>query len=194
MAPHGDQALVSANAYSITRNNFSNPSRRKSNDNLHRSISDLSFQLSKELHDTDMKERSELPPISEVEDAKCECCGMVEECTHEYIERIRGMYLGKWVCGLCSEAVKEEMLKNGGKREEALNAHVGACVKFNKYGRAYPVLFQAEAMRGILKKRASKEGMRATKSFNPRENNAPKKGSIARSSSCIPAITRDMMK
>ncbi|KAL9660506.1 hypothetical protein QQ045_025321 [Rhodiola kirilowii] len=44
----------------------------------------------------------------------------------------------------------------GGKREKGkgrrhvLNAHMGAYVKFNKYGRAYHVLFQAEAMRGIL--------------------------------------------
>ncbi|CAM8948425.1 unnamed protein product [Rhodiola kirilowii] len=189
MAPLHGEALVST-AYSRANSTFSNPSRRKSNDNLHRSVSDMSFQLSKENDDIDMTEMSALPNISEVKDAKCECCGMVEECTDEYIDRIRGMYLGKWVCGLCSEAVKEEMLKNGGKREEALNAHMGACVKFNKYGRAFVVLNQAEAMRRMLKKRA-KEGMRSTKSFNPRDN-VQKKGSIARSSSCIPDITRDM--
>lgn len=114
---------------------------------------------------------------------------MIEECTPEYIDRVRGKFFGKWICGLCAEAVKEEVEKNGGKREEALVTHMSACVRFNKLGRAYPVLCQAEAMREILKK---SNGVRA-KSSSPRDNKGGMKtGGIARSSSCIPAITRDM--
>ncbi|KAJ6700811.1 hypothetical protein OIU74_012205 [Salix koriyanagi] len=94
-------------------------------------------------------------------------------------------FLGKWVCGLCSEAVKEEMEKNGGHKEEALNEHMSACARFNKFGRAFPVLSQAEAMREILKKSAIR-----AKSISPK--GAQKMGGIARSSSCIAAITRDM--
>ncbi|XP_060211256.1 uncharacterized protein LOC132638354 [Lycium barbarum] len=154
-------------------------------DGLQRTISDISFELSKVVvtdHD-DHNEKKLLPPISEVEDAKCECCGMSEECTPEYVKRVREKYSGKLICGLCSEAVKEEMEKNGGKKlEEALNEHMNACSKFNRIGRAYPVLFQAEAMREILKKSRGK-------SLSPRDN---KKGGIARSSSCIPAITKDI--
>ncbi|KAJ8555502.1 hypothetical protein K7X08_012998 [Anisodus acutangulus] len=155
-------------------------------DGLQRTISDISFELSKEAALTDRDDQNEkklLPPISEVEDAKCECCGMSEECTPEYVKRVREKYSGKLICGLCSEAVKEEMEKIGGKKlEEALNEHMNACSKFNRLGRDYPVLFQAEAMREILKKSRGK-------SLSPRDN---KKGGIARSSSCIPAITKDI--
>ncbi|XP_058180899.1 uncharacterized protein LOC131299271 [Rhododendron vialii] len=160
---------------------------RLSTDGLQRTISDISYELSKEA--MDIKLNSTLPAISEVEDAKCECCGMIEECTPEYIDRVRDKFFGKWVCGLCAEAVEEEVEKNGGKREEALGTHMSACVRFNKLGRAYPVLCQAEAMREILKKSNS---VRA-KSISPRDNKGGmKKSGIARSSSCIPAITRDM--
>ncbi|XP_011013039.1 PREDICTED: uncharacterized protein LOC105117168 [Populus euphratica] len=174
MAPHGE-AIDSA----YTRKNAFPEPPRLSNDNLHRTKSDISFELTKEVIDIN------LTPISEVEDARCECCGMSEECTPEYIDRVRNKFLGKWICGLCTEAVKEEMKKNGGHKKEALNAHMSACTTFNKFARAYPVLSQAEAMREMLKKSA----LRA-KSFGPK--GAQKMVGIARSSSCIAAITRDM--
>ncbi|XP_050233948.1 uncharacterized protein LOC126682343 [Mercurialis annua] len=161
---------------------------RLSNDSLHRTKSDMSFELSKEFAMNDVSDFKlpALPAISEVEDAKCECCGMSEECTHEYIDRIRNKFLGKWICGLCSEAVKEEMEKGGKKMEEALNIHMSACARFNKFDRAYPVLFQAEAMREMLKR-----STRRTQSF-PKGSQKNNSGGIARSSSCIAAITRDM--
>lgn len=186
MAPHGE-ALVSS--YSTTRkiNNFSKPPKLSS-DSLQRTVSDISYELSQEgIIDLN------LPPISEVENARCECCGMCEECTPEYIEKVRGKFFGKWICGLCAEAVKEEVEKNGGKREEALSSHMSACVRFNKFGRAYPVLYQAEAMREMLKKSRSGGSARAT-SISPRDKAGAqnKAGGIARSSSCIPAITREI--
>ncbi|XP_039006940.1 uncharacterized protein LOC120134542 [Hibiscus syriacus] len=104
MAPHGDAITTSTYA-----NNFPLPPKL-SKDSLHRTVSDITFQVSKEVLDN-YKETSatcenQLPPISEVEDAKFECCGMSEEYTPEYIERIRNKFLGKWICGLCAEAVK----------------------------------------------------------------------------------------
>ncbi|RZC00889.1 hypothetical protein D0Y65_016602 [Glycine soja] len=159
--------------------------QKLSSENLQRTVSDISFELTKEEID-DLK----LPTISEVENAKCECCGMCEECTPEYIDRVREKFNGKWVCGLCAEAVKEELEKNGGKKEEAVSAHMSACVRFNKYGRAFPVLFQAQAMKEMLKKNTL-DGRRA-KSISPRDKGGAKKGGIARSSSCIPAITREI--
>ncbi|XP_012570798.2 uncharacterized protein, partial [Cicer arietinum] len=182
MAPHGDSFPSS-----FTRNNNivcskpPKPSPNQNNNNIQRTISDISFELSKEGMDN-----LTLPPITEVEDAKCECCGMSEEFTVEYIKRVRDKFLGKWVCGLCSEAVKEEFEKNGGKNniEEALSSHMSACVRFNKFGRSFPVLFQAEAMKEMLKK-SKMEGRRAN-SFNPRDKGGEKKGGLARSSSCIP--------
>ncbi|CAI9753788.1 unnamed protein product [Fraxinus pennsylvanica] len=176
MAPHGE-AIVRNSSNTV---NLCNPTKST---NLQRTISDISFELSKEAADL-----QSLPPISEIEDAKCECCGMTEECTPGYVGQVRDKFSGKWICGLCSEAVKEETDKNGGNREEALNSHMHACVRFNKYGRAYPILYQAEAMREILKKRQVR-----SKSMGARDNAAAtKKGGILRSSSCIPAITRDM--
>ncbi|XP_058070101.1 uncharacterized protein LOC131219092 [Magnolia sinica] len=182
MAPNGETLV---NSY--TRNDFRKPPGL-SMQGLQRAVSDLSYELSKEAMDT------KLTPISEVEDAKCECCGMCEECTPEYIRRVRDKFRGKWICGLCAEAVKEEVEKNGGVEEEALSTHISACVRFNRIGRAYPVLNQAEAMRKILKKSSQMEGrgFRA-KSNSPKDHRGSSmKGGIARSSSCIPAITREM--
>lgn len=156
---------------------------------LQRTISDISYEISEsEIQEIKINNNNNniLPPISEVEDAKCECCGMSEEFTTEYIERVRDTHLGKWVCGLCAEAVKEELDKHAGKIEQALSAHMSACVRFNKYGRAFPVLFQAQAMKEMLKK--NKIDGRRARSFNPRDSNSNNKGGIARSSSCIPAI------
>ncbi|KAF5743230.1 hypothetical protein HS088_TW09G01295 [Tripterygium wilfordii] len=159
---------------------------RLSMEGLQRTISDISFELSKESSIDSTTKQQHLPPISEVEDAKCECCGMCEECTPNYIKRVRDKFSGKLICGLCAEAVNEEMEKNGGKREEALNEHMSACVRFNRIGRSYPVLYQAEAIKEIFKKSSS---IRA-KSISPRNRSSSgqKKGGIARSSSCIPAI------
>lgn len=161
-------------------------------DSLQRTISDISAELRKEAEAAanEMKQQAVLAPISEVEDAKCECCGMCEECTPEYISRVRNKFSGKLICGLCSEAVKEEMVKNGGNIEEALSEHMSACAKFNRFGRTHPVLFQAQAMKEILKKGSSR-----AKSLSPRDlkGSASKKGGISRSSSCIPAITKDII-
>ncbi|XP_030525434.1 uncharacterized protein LOC115737457 [Rhodamnia argentea] len=181
MAPHGE-AIVSSYSKSVGKalGAFSKPSRL-STDNLHRTKSDMMFELMKE------EVAAPLPLISEVEDAKCECCGMSEECTPEYIERVRKRFSGRWICGLCAEAVKEEVEKNGGRRDEALATHMSACAKFKKI-RAHPALFQASAMREILKKSTAR-----TKSLSPRDGEGHKRvGTIARSSSCIPAITKDL--
>ncbi|XP_050379778.1 uncharacterized protein LOC126797147 [Argentina anserina] len=189
MAPHGE---ANATTYSTPTRNISKskpPRLSFSSDSLKRSISDISFELSKESSIEDIKE---LPPISEVEDARCECCGMSEECTPEYIDKVRNKYLGKWICGLCAEAVKEELEKNGGNIEDSLNAHISACVRFNKYSRAYPVLFQAEAMKDMLKKSKLEGRSMRAKSISPTDKAGSRKGVIARSSSCIPAITKEM--
>ena len=178
MAPNREKNTVCS--HSQSNGTVSKP--RLSMESLQRTISDISFELSKEAID------ATLPPISEVEDAKCECCGMSEECTPDYISQVREKFSGNMVCGLCAEAINEEMEKNGGKREEALNEHMSACVRFNKLGRTHPVLYQAEAMREILKKSST---IRA-KSMSPRDKSGPKKGGIARSSSCIPAIAKEI--
>ncbi|KAI0524115.1 hypothetical protein KFK09_003479 [Dendrobium nobile] len=144
---------------------------------LHRAMSDLSLELGGD----EVDDNNILPPISELitEDITCECCRISEECTPEYIRRVRDKFYGKWICGLCSIAVEEEKEKKrmkkkieGKEEEEALNEHVSSCSRFNSIGRTHPVLYHAEAMREILRKRK-------------------KKGVIMRTSSCIPAIREE---
>ncbi|XP_074569265.1 uncharacterized protein LOC141825895 [Curcuma longa] len=171
MAPNGE--MLVANSYS--KSNF---------EGLQRAISDLSFQISKEAAAAAVAasaDASKLPPIAEVEDAKCECCGMSEECTQGYIRHVRDKFAGRLVCGLCAEAVKEEAAKNGGRQREAVEAHMGMCRRFN---RTHPVQLQVEAMREILRKAA--RGGRASR------GGEAKKECLTRSSSCIPAITKEM--
>ncbi|CAN6177859.1 unnamed protein product [Urochloa humidicola] len=171
--------------------------RRTSSDALQRTVSDVSYELHHYEHgskDKMTKEAEELHAIPEVEEAKCECCGMLEEYTPEYIRGVRGRFAGRWVCGLCAEAVTEEAEKSGTSVEEALKAHMGVCKRFNGFGRMHPVLHQAEAMREILRRRA-KLGPRSRSSINPREVScvaaakAAATAGIARSSSCMPFIS-----
>ncbi|KAG0486421.1 hypothetical protein HPP92_008516 [Vanilla planifolia] len=89
------------------------PQQTQQADGLQRAMSDLSLQLNR---GGLQRDAGKLPPISEVENANCECCGMSEECTPEYIRRVRARFCGRWICGLCSEAVKEEMQKKEGRR------------------------------------------------------------------------------
>lgn len=68
----------------------------------------------------------------EVECVKCDSCGFTEECTPAYISRVRQRYQGQWLCGLCVEAVKDEVVRS--ERlitiEEALNRHIRFCREF----------------------------------------------------------------
>lgn len=72
---------------------------------------------------------SAAPTSGEVKSVKCECCKLTEECTEEYVARVRERYQGIWICGLCREAVKDEL----GRSEyrittmEALNRHSSFC-------------------------------------------------------------------
>ncbi|KAG0476181.1 hypothetical protein HPP92_013022 [Vanilla planifolia] len=64
--------------------------------------------------------------MSEVEFAKCECCGLREECTPEYIDRVRERHHGFWICGLCAEAVQDEIGRADRliSTEEAIDRHM----------------------------------------------------------------------
>ncbi|KAK7291794.1 hypothetical protein RIF29_07219 [Crotalaria pallida] len=73
---------------------------------------------------------------AEVESVKCDSCGFTEECTPAYISRLRQRYQGHWLCGLCVEAVKVEVLRSESESlittEEALNRHISFCKEFRK--------------------------------------------------------------
>ena len=41
-----------------------------------------------------------------VSSVKCYCCTLIEECMPPYIDCLRERYKGRWICGLCAEAVE----------------------------------------------------------------------------------------
>ncbi|KAJ1254631.1 hypothetical protein BS78_03G027900 [Paspalum vaginatum] len=197
MAPNGDAAVVAAAPAAAPKPaaRCQPKPRRISMEGLQRAMSDLALELARDnkkasAGDAAAKQQLLLPAITEqhqqqVEEARCECCGMQEECTPEYVRRVRDRYCGRWVCGLCAEAVNGEAeSRHGGRTDEALAAHMAVCGRFNRVGRANPVLMQTEAMREILRKRS--------RSKSPRDHvhGGPAVAALARSSSCIPAITK----
>lgn len=182
MAPNGDAAVAAAaEAVPMGRPRQQQKPRRISMEGLQRAMSDLALEFTKKAAVLDAA--AKLPAVSEqVDDARCECCGMTEECSAEYVRRVRERYCGRWVCGLCAAAVTDEADRSRSTTEEALAAHIAVCGRFNRLGRANPVLMQTEAMREIFRKRG--------KSNSPRDGaNA---GGLARSSSCMSAITKDL--
>lgn len=116
---------------------------------------------------------------SEVEIVECECCGMSEDCTPTYIGKIKEFFCGKWVCGICSEAVKERMRREPSiDITEALDSHMALCKNFNRTVRINPNLSLATTMRAVAK-RILQERSSKDLSANPK---------IARTVSCSPRL------
>ncbi|MFS7974320.1 hypothetical protein Hanom_Chr09g00867271 [Helianthus anomalus] len=93
--------------------------------------------------------------MTKIEYVKCDCCGLTEECTLKYIERIRERYQQKWICGLCGEAVKDEIVRS--KRlittEETMTRHVSFCRSSISSGLPPdPTAHLIPAMRQILRR------------------------------------------
>ncbi|CAI0465936.1 unnamed protein product [Linum tenue] len=86
----------------------------------------------------------------EIESVRCECCGLEEDCTQDYISQVRDTFDGKWLCGLCSEAVRDEAIRGNRMMEEAVRAHMSFCGKFN----SNPAVRVADGMRQMLRRRS----------------------------------------
>ncbi|KAL5702257.1 hypothetical protein ACHQM5_027495 [Ranunculus cassubicifolius] len=88
----------------------------------------------------------------EVESVKCECCGLKEDCTQQYINEVKANFEGKWLCGLCAEAVSDEV--NRGKLpydvHDAVKAHMLFCRKF----KLNPAVRVSDGMRQMLRRRS----------------------------------------
>ncbi|CAD5183821.1 unnamed protein product [Musa acuminata subsp. malaccensis] len=114
-----------------------------------------------------MEELNEKATTNDVESAECECCGMSEDCTPTYIRRIKEFFHGRWICGLCSEAVKEQMKRTpAATMEEAVDSHTSLCKKFNRTVRLNPKLSLAVSMRDIARKSSERrtiDGMPGSK-------------------------------
>ncbi|XP_058105984.1 uncharacterized protein LOC131249317 [Magnolia sinica] len=140
---------------------------------LRQAISDITPEVEKITKNMNLSVQ-----INDVEKAECECCGLSEDCTPAYIGQIKDLYYGKWVCGLCSEAVKEHMNRVPKiAMEEAVDSHMNFCKKFNRTARLNPNLSLAGAMREI-----------ARRSSQYRNSKSLTTSKIARTNSCNPRI------
>ncbi|XP_010532558.1 PREDICTED: uncharacterized protein LOC104808554 [Tarenaya hassleriana] len=95
----------------------------------------------------------------EIESVTCECCGLKEDCTQDYISEVKANFDGKWLCGLCSEAVRDEVTRREmtssaaesvSPVEEAVRAHMSFCGKF----KTNPAVLVADGMRQMLRRRS----------------------------------------
>ncbi|OAY83224.1 hypothetical protein ACMD2_18029 [Ananas comosus] len=103
--------------------------------------------------DSSLPSRSAASEVATV--VNCECCGLAEECTRSYVARVRSGFCGRWVCGLCSEAVAEELRRHVVK-EEALRAHMEVCRRFSKVA-ANPAVALVGTMVEILRRESNKK-------------------------------------
>ncbi|KAL5222917.1 hypothetical protein ABZP36_027630 [Zizania latifolia] len=88
----------------------------------------------------------------EARSVRCECCGMAEDCTPTYIHRVRERFVGRWVCGICTEAVSELRRRDPALTvREAVASHAALCAEFNSTVRVNPALCLARCMRDIVR-------------------------------------------
>uniref|UniRef100_A0A1J3FI11 DUF1677 domain-containing protein n=1 Tax=Noccaea caerulescens TaxID=107243 RepID=A0A1J3FI11_NOCCA len=133
-------------------------------------------------------------PGNEPEPVTCDCCGLTEECTQTYIEMIRERYMGKWICGLCSEAVKYEVIRT--KRllttEEAMARHMNMCYKFKSSSPPpNPTGHLISAMRQILRRSLDSPRMLRSMPSSPSKDEDDDCASnlLSRSDSCFASLT-----
>lgn len=131
----------------------------------------------------------------EAEFVKCDCCGLSEECTQAYIETIRERYQGKWICGLCAEAVKDEIVRSESERlisaEEALARHLNFCKKFRSTTPPpNPAVHLIAAMKQILRRSSESLKVRSLPSSPTKNNgvNISRRSVLSRTESCIPIL------
>ncbi|KAI8529714.1 hypothetical protein RHMOL_Rhmol12G0246700 [Rhododendron molle] len=138
----------------------------------------------------------------EVDSVECDCCGLTEECTPAYIDRIRARYNGKWICGLCAEAVKDEIVRCDRpmiSTEEALTQHINFCKKFNSAGPPpNPAVHLISAMRQILRRRSDSPRSLRSMPCSPTKGAAgrgmiDRSAKLSRSESCIPALSLSLV-
>ncbi|XP_023515342.1 uncharacterized protein LOC111779403 [Cucurbita pepo subsp. pepo] len=128
----------------------------------------------------------------EAEFVKCYCCGLTEECTPAYIERVRERYNGNWICGLCSEAINYEILRSGRliTAEEAMENHMNLCKKFTALKPPpNPTVHLITAMRQILKRSldSPSRGLRSMPASPTKKNSRLQ--SLSRSESCLSSLS-----
>ncbi|XP_074584724.1 uncharacterized protein LOC141840583 [Curcuma longa] len=125
----------------------------------------------------------------EVEFAACDCCGMTEECTPAYIAGVRERHGGRWICGLCAEAVQDEICRFGLliSPEEAMVRHATFCRNFRSA--KAPPADSAEQLIAAVKQllRRSLESPRTVGGPPSASDGAPR-SSLDRAGNGLPAL------
>ncbi|EOY30237.1 hypothetical protein QUC31_020366 [Theobroma cacao] len=128
----------------------------------------------------------------EIHCVKCESCGFTEECTTTYILRVRERYQGRWICGLCIEAVKDEALRSDTliSTEEALDRHISFCKKFRASSPSDETEHPISVMGRILRRSLdSPRALRSNSSSVLPAFGEVKGSTLPRSESCFPALS-----
>ncbi|KAM1047298.1 hypothetical protein TB2_026188 [Malus domestica] len=140
-------------------------------------------------HQTSSKP-SPVPPPVEVQCVKCHSCGFTEDCTPAYISRVRDRYQGRWICGLCVEAVKDELVRSDRliSTEEALNRHINFCKKFRSQKETeHPIFAMGRIFRRSLD---TPRALRSNSGSNLGEVEGVRRPPLVRSGSCFPSLSR----
>lgn len=128
----------------------------------------------------------------ELEIVKCDCCAFTEECTPAYIHAVREKHEGRWLCGLCSEAIKDEISRSERDigSEEALNRHMNFCKKFRSAGPPPDMTDELISTMKQLFRRSlsSSQSVRSTPGCPSRKEGSGCRPSVVRSTSCFSAI------
>ncbi|WOL03909.1 hypothetical protein Cni_G12629 [Canna indica] len=131
----------------------------------------------------------------EVEFATCDCCGLTEECTPAYIAMVQERHGGRWICGLCAEAVKDEICRSGLllSPEEAVGRHANFCRRFRPGGSSEPEVDAAEqliaAVRKLLRRSLdSPRAVRSTPSSPRSKGEVGPSSALGRTGSGFPAL------
>ncbi|WOK93229.1 hypothetical protein Cni_G01924 [Canna indica] len=127
---------------------------------------------------------------AEVEFAACDCCGLTEECTPAYIAGVRALHGGRWICGLCAEAVQDEIRRSGLliSPEEAVGRHATFCRSFRlaEAVAVDPAGQLIAAMKQLL--RRSLESPRSTPSSPRSKGEVGPRSRLGRTGSGFPAL------
>lgn len=133
------------------------------------------------------------PPQIEVESVKCHSCGFTEDCTPAYISRVRERHQGRWICGLCVEAVKDEVVRSDRviSTEEALNRHISFCKNFRSSSplnqTEHPIFVMGRILRRSLD---CSRPLRTNSSSALPGVDKIEGSSLVRSESCFSALSR----
>ncbi|XP_058729713.1 uncharacterized protein LOC131601830 [Vicia villosa] len=131
----------------------------------------------------------------EVECVKCDSCGFTEECTPAYITKVRQRYQGRWLCGLCVEAVKDEVVRSDRliTTEEALNRHISFCKEFRssstKTVTEHPIFVMSRILRRSLDSPRRKPPLRSNSTGVLPPVDGVRSSALIRSESCFSSIS-----